>query len=96
MTKFRWQINDQTGKGKEIELEDAAEDEHKLVQKMIIVAVWCIQMKPSERPSMSKVIEMLEGDADLVMPPKPLICKQEAPIKEHEVCQILQTDDLRL
>ena len=68
-------IYDQISKGKEIEIEDASEDERKLAKKMIIVAMWCIQMKPSERPTMNKVIEMLEGDSELlVMPPKPLIC----------------------
>ncbi|XP_074360796.1 rust resistance kinase Lr10-like, partial [Apium graveolens] len=65
-------------KGNEIEMEDVAEDERKLVKKMIIVAFWCIQLKPSERPPMSKVIEMLEGDAELlVMPPKPSMYPQE-------------------
>ncbi|XP_078159183.1 LEAF RUST 10 DISEASE-RESISTANCE LOCUS RECEPTOR-LIKE PROTEIN KINASE-like 2.5 isoform X2 [Carex rostrata] len=36
------------------------------------VAFWCIQMRPSNRPSMSRVIEMLQSNADsLEMPPKP-------------------------
>ncbi|KAE9619758.1 putative glycerophosphodiester phosphodiesterase [Lupinus albus] len=39
---------------------------------MFIVALWCIQLKPSDRPSMTKVVEMLEGDIEsLQMPPKP-------------------------
>ena len=33
-----------------------------MVKKMIIVALWCIQLKPNDRPSMNKVVEMLEGD----------------------------------
>uniref|UniRef100_A0A175YPC6 Protein kinase domain-containing protein n=2 Tax=Daucus carota subsp. sativus TaxID=79200 RepID=A0A175YPC6_DAUCS len=70
-------IYDQISNGKEIEMEDASKDERKLAKKMIIVAMWCIQMKPSDRPSMNKVLEMLEGDTGLlVMPPKPLICPQ--------------------
>ncbi|OEL37841.1 putative receptor-like protein kinase [Dichanthelium oligosanthes] len=32
-----------------------------LVRKMIIVGLWCIQFKPADRPSMSKVLEMLES-----------------------------------
>ena len=65
-------------------MEEATDDERKLTKKMIIVAMWCIQMKPSERPSMNKVIDMLEGDYELlVMPPKPSICPQEAPIEDQ-------------
>lgn len=41
-------------------------------KKLCMIGLWCIQMRPSDRPSMSKVIEMLEGDVDdLQMPPKP-------------------------
>ncbi|WOH12432.1 hypothetical protein DCAR_0831936 [Daucus carota subsp. sativus] len=77
-------IYDQISQGKEIEMEEATDDERKLTKKMIIVAMWCIQMKPSERPSMNKVIDMLEGDYELlVMPPKPLICPEEAPIEDQ-------------
>ncbi|KAG6655967.1 hypothetical protein CIPAW_05G253400 [Carya illinoinensis] len=55
-----------------IEIEDAIEEEKKMTKKMIIVALWCIQMKPNDRPSMNKVIEMLEGDIEcLQIPPKP-------------------------
>ena len=78
-------IYDQIREGKEIQTEDASDIEKELVKKMIIVAMWCIQMKPIERPSMNKVIEMLEGDLELlVMPPKPLICPQETPGTEDQ------------
>ncbi|KAH7659323.1 Glycerophosphodiester phosphodiesterase protein [Dioscorea alata] len=41
-------------------------------KKLCIIGLWCIQIKPSDRPSMNKVIEMLEGDVgSLQMPPKP-------------------------
>jgi serine/threonine protein kinase len=38
------------------------------------IGMWCIQMKPSDRPSMSQVLEMLEGGISgnyLQMPPRP-------------------------
>ncbi|KAJ1688354.1 hypothetical protein LUZ63_019744 [Rhynchospora breviuscula] len=39
------------------------------------VALWCIQMRASSRPSMSRVIEMLQSDADSIeMPPRPMTC----------------------
>ncbi|KAF3431901.1 hypothetical protein FNV43_RR26637 [Rhamnella rubrinervis] len=42
------------------------------VKKMIIVSLLCVQANPSNRPAMSKVIEMLEGTlGSLQMPPKP-------------------------
>ncbi|KAL6638469.1 hypothetical protein ACP70R_023964 [Stipagrostis hirtigluma subsp. patula] len=42
-----------------------------LVRKMIIVGLWCIQISPADRPSMSKVLEMLESNnMDLQLPSK--------------------------
>ncbi|KAM6561991.1 hypothetical protein CsatB_021989 [Cannabis sativa] len=44
------------------------------VKKMIIVSLWCVQANPEKRPSMSKVIEMLEGSVDsLQIPPTPFL-----------------------
>ncbi|XP_050251046.1 rust resistance kinase Lr10-like [Quercus robur] len=64
----------QFSEGNDIEIEDATEEEKKIVKKMIIVALWCIQMKPSDRPSMNKVVEMLEGEVEfLQMPSKPFL-----------------------
>ena len=64
-------------------MEDVAEEEKKIVKKMIMVALWCIQMKPSDRPSMNKVVEMLEGeDESLQMPSKPFLSSIESPIRD--------------
>nr|CAD1842721.1 unnamed protein product [Ananas comosus var. bracteatus] len=47
-------------------------------RKLCIVGLWCIQVSPSARPAMSKVIEMLETDVEtLEMPPKPFFCSEE-------------------
>ncbi|KAL5071223.1 hypothetical protein RYX36_022110 [Vicia faba] len=71
-------IYDQVENEHDIEIEDISEDEKKMVKKMIIVALWCIQLKPDDRPSMSKVVEMLEGDIEtLNMPPKPILYPNE-------------------
>ncbi|KAL2509673.1 putative receptor-like protein kinase [Forsythia ovata] len=41
------------------------------IRKMLIVGLWCIQTDPTTRPSMSRVIEMLEGNLEsLQIPPK--------------------------
>ncbi|CAL9006150.1 unnamed protein product, partial [Prunus brigantina] len=71
-------VFDQLNEGKDIKVGDAPEEEEKIIKKMIIVALWCIQMKPSDRPSMNKVVEMLEGEIEsLEMPPKPFLYPQQ-------------------
>ena len=69
-------VYDQFNEGKDIEMEDATEttEGKELLKKLIIVALWCIQLKPSDCPSMNKVVEMLEGNVELLqMPPRPLL-----------------------
>uniref|UniRef100_A0A0A9FQD2 Protein kinase domain-containing protein n=1 Tax=Arundo donax TaxID=35708 RepID=A0A0A9FQD2_ARUDO len=45
-----------------------------LVRKMIVVGLWCIQVIPTDRPTMTRVIEMLEGStSSLELPPKVLL-----------------------
>ncbi|KAG6477940.1 rust resistance kinase Lr10-like [Zingiber officinale] len=54
-------------------------------RKLSMVGLWCIQIKSSSRPSMSSVIEMLEGDVnDLQMPPKPFFSSVEPSLRELE------------
>ncbi|KAG7589622.1 Protein kinase-like domain superfamily [Arabidopsis suecica] len=51
------------------------EEDEKIVKKMVLVGLWCIQTNPYDRPPMSKVVEMLEGSLEaLQIPPKPLLC----------------------
>ncbi|KAJ7942803.1 putative Kinase [Quillaja saponaria] len=70
--------------GKDIEIEEATDEEKNIAKKMIIVALWCIQMKPYNQPSMNKVVDMLEGDFEsLEMPPKPFLYPQETPVVDH-------------
>ncbi|KAF0899013.1 hypothetical protein E2562_012704 [Oryza meyeriana var. granulata] len=53
-------------------------DMHKLEKKLCVVGLWCIQMRSSDRPTMSEVIEMLEDGADdLQVPPRPFFCDDE-------------------
>ncbi|WMV22157.1 hypothetical protein MTR67_015542 [Solanum verrucosum] len=50
-------------------------EDEEIAKKMILVGLWCIQTDPSQRPSMSKAIEMLEGNLETIQfPPKPFIC----------------------
>ncbi|KAK9004790.1 hypothetical protein V6N11_042246 [Hibiscus sabdariffa] len=67
-------IYDQFELGENIELGDMTENENKTVRKMVIVAFWCIQTKPIHRPSMSKVLKMLESEVELLeVPPKSFV-----------------------
>ncbi|VVA27307.1 PREDICTED: rust resistance kinase Lr10 [Prunus dulcis] len=79
-------VYDQFNEGKDIDIEDATEEEMKITKKMLIVVLWCIQMKPSERPnSMGKVVEMLEGEIEsLQMSPKPFLYPQDKPVVNDE------------
>ncbi|EOA26711.1 hypothetical protein CARUB_v10022795mg [Capsella rubella] len=50
------------------------EEDEKIVKKMVLVGLWCIQTNPYDRPPMNKVVEMLEGSLEaLEIPPKPLL-----------------------
>nr|XP_011458157.1 PREDICTED: probable receptor-like protein kinase At5g39020 [Fragaria vesca subsp. vesca] len=74
-------VHDQYIEGKDLEIGDATAEEKKLIRKMIVAALWCIQMKPSDRPSMKRVTQMLAGDVEnLEMPPKPSLCPQPTPV----------------
>ncbi|XP_039160919.1 LEAF RUST 10 DISEASE-RESISTANCE LOCUS RECEPTOR-LIKE PROTEIN KINASE-like 2.5 [Eucalyptus grandis] len=76
-TYFPLWVHDQIDKELEIPVE-VSEDERKIIKKMIIVALWCIQWNPDDRPSMQKVLKMLEGEVDdLQIPPKPLFYATE-------------------
>ncbi|KAL7171377.1 hypothetical protein ACSBR2_036098 [Camellia fascicularis] len=41
------------------------------LERMVKVGLWCIQDEPSLRPSMKKVLLMLEGTVDIPIPPIP-------------------------
>ncbi|KAL5570552.1 hypothetical protein UlMin_027127 [Ulmus minor] len=85
-------IYDQFKKGNYIDIEDATQEESTTIRKMIIVALWCIQMKPSNRPSMKNVIDMLEGEVEsLEMPPKPFSNSEEEPMEECSTSTSLST-----
>ncbi|KAH6770942.1 hypothetical protein C2S52_015745 [Perilla frutescens var. hirtella] len=61
------------GKGLEIRGGEAEDDEEReMIKKMIVVALWCIQIRPGDRPMIDQVVGMLEGGIELLhMPPRP-------------------------
>ncbi|XP_047969903.1 rust resistance kinase Lr10-like isoform X2 [Salvia hispanica] len=71
---FPYWIYDQLNQAKEIEIEKGQDnngnDENGSVRKMTIVALCCIRMSPDDRPSMNKVLGMLEGDVECLQMPE--------------------------
>ncbi|GAU44192.1 hypothetical protein TSUD_373270 [Trifolium subterraneum] len=75
---FPYWIYNQLIEEREIEMDGITNEEKNNVKKMFIIALWCIQLKPSDRPPMNKVIEMLEGGIENIeMPPAPSLYLDE-------------------
>ncbi|KAG8046151.1 hypothetical protein GUJ93_ZPchr0008g14136 [Zizania palustris] len=56
---------------------ETTQEEKEMVRQLAIVALWCIQWNPKNRPSMTKVVNMLTGRLqNLPVPPKPFISSQ--------------------
>ncbi|KAK1279672.1 putative receptor-like protein kinase [Acorus gramineus] len=57
---------------KKITKKEVGGNDAEIAKKLAIVALWCVQCNPADRPCMSRVINMLEGDLQsLSMPPNP-------------------------
>ncbi|KAG8644304.1 rust resistance kinase Lr10 isoform X3 [Manihot esculenta] len=81
---FPFWVYDEVSKGKVVTTGDESES-NRIAKKMVMVGLLCIQMKPSNRPPMNKVIEMLEGDVEsLQLPPRPALYPEETPIRDAE------------
>ncbi|XVF71606.1 hypothetical protein PTKIN_Ptkin12aG0052200 [Pterospermum kingtungense] len=49
-----------------------SKEEEEITRRLVVVSLWCIQTNPIDRPSITKVLEMLQGSLDsLVIPPRP-------------------------
>ncbi|KAK7854145.1 g-type lectin s-receptor-like serine/threonine-protein kinase lecrk4 [Quercus suber] len=48
-------------------------------ERLVIVAIWCIQEDPLLRPSMKKVTQMLEGVIEVCVPPSPSLFTSSPP-----------------
>lgn len=51
--------------------DDQVVNDMKMVERFVMVAIWCLQEDPSLRPTMKKVMLMLEGIAPVTTPPSP-------------------------
>ena len=59
---FPYWIYNELIEEREIEMLGKVTDEDKKnVKKMFIIALWCIQLNPNDRPSMDRVIDLYSG-----------------------------------
>ncbi|KVI00143.1 Protein kinase, catalytic domain-containing protein [Cynara cardunculus var. scolymus] len=73
------------------------DDEDELARKMVIVSLWCIQSGPSDRPSISKVVDMLEGNLEsLQVPPSRFWPSPTRPAQNTSSLATQSSTDLRL
>ncbi|KDP29443.1 hypothetical protein JCGZ_18364 [Jatropha curcas] len=60
------------------------QEDANIEKKIILVSLWCIQTNPRDRPSMTRVLEMLIRDVDAIeMPPNPSLFS--LPRVEYEI-----------
>ncbi|CAJ1780245.1 unnamed protein product [Sphenostylis stenocarpa] len=56
-----------------LENDDEAINNIKTFEKFVMIAIWCIHEDPSLRPTMKKVLLMLEGIVEVSIPPNPYL-----------------------
>ncbi|XP_027175552.1 rust resistance kinase Lr10-like isoform X4 [Coffea eugenioides] len=88
-------IYDKFDQVEEMEIGDhATEEEKTITRKLILIALWCIQMTPEDRPSMREVLDMLEGGASgLKLPPKPSFYPPDSPISMQRSSDSSSSDE---
>ena len=72
--------------GEELLIRIEEEEDAQIAKKLTIVGLWCIQWHPVDRPSMNVVVQMPEGEDNLIMPPNPFTT----------IDQILVTDQTKI
>ncbi|CAI9108320.1 OLC1v1007891C1 [Oldenlandia corymbosa var. corymbosa] len=79
-------IHDKLDQGGKIEIGDhETDEEEEIAKKLILIALWCIQMTPSDRPSMREVLEMFERDVDgIPLPAKPSFHPPDSPVNRSD------------
>ncbi|KAL8465507.1 hypothetical protein ACS0TY_034849 [Phlomoides rotata] len=75
---------------------DDNDDTRKIARKMTIVALWCIQMNPDDRPSMNKVLEMLEGEVENLQIPQRPTQSTQVVLEEDQSWSTYSTDSASL
>ncbi|XP_054820757.1 LEAF RUST 10 DISEASE-RESISTANCE LOCUS RECEPTOR-LIKE PROTEIN KINASE-like 2.2 [Prosopis cineraria] len=69
--KWTWDMIENSELPMMLSLYGIEEKDMKKAERMLMVALWCVQYFPSDRPLMSNVVKMLEGDTEILPPPFP-------------------------
>ncbi|CAL5344117.1 unnamed protein product [Camellia sinensis] len=68
--------------GEDLGIQIEEDGDAKIIRKLTIVGLWCIQWYPVDRPSMKVVVQMLEGDGDtLTVPHSPFASTNPMPTR---------------
>ncbi|KAI3886708.1 hypothetical protein MKX03_011130 [Papaver bracteatum] len=59
-----------------VENDEEVMNDRRRFERLVMIAIWCIQDEPSLRPSMKKVTQMLEGVLEVSAPPCPYQFKE--------------------
>ena len=54
-----------------VENDVEAIDDMRRLEKYVMIAIWCIWEDPSLRPTMKKVVQMMEGSIEISVPSGP-------------------------
>ncbi|KAL0006631.1 hypothetical protein SO802_008133 [Lithocarpus litseifolius] len=68
-----------------VENDEEASNDMKRLERLVIVAIWCIQEDPSLRLSMKKITQMLEGVIEVFVPPSPSLYNHSSPSKSSSL-----------
>ncbi|XP_078175338.1 LEAF RUST 10 DISEASE-RESISTANCE LOCUS RECEPTOR-LIKE PROTEIN KINASE-like 2.1 isoform X1 [Carex rostrata] len=86
-------IYDRVAGGGEIESCDVTNETEEIARKMVLVGFWCTQTIPANRPSMGRVVEMLERSlSELELPPKPYIFSPPRQSMELDLSSLQSVD----
>ncbi|KAC9923456.1 hypothetical protein E3N88_32727 [Mikania micrantha] len=71
LTDWAWDCYQERILGTFVENDLEAIEDYKKLTTFVMVGLWCVQENPSQRPTMRKVIQMLEGVIEVSEPPCP-------------------------
>nr|WIL59820.1 nodulation protein [Melilotus officinalis] len=80
-SKRTWELFENNELVVMLELCGIEEKDHEIAERMLKVAQWCVQYSPHDRPLMSTIVKMLEGEIEISPPPFPF--NNLVPAKEN-------------
>jgi len=61
-------------------------EENEIAKRLAMVGLWCTQRFPNDRPTINRVIDMLEGNMDSIqIPPKPLLSSPTRSLPQYSI-----------